>query len=61
MLWIERWCGSGGKEGFEGWSILEAESRNLITYLGREVSSESVSEIVQAHNAAFGLEGKFNK
>ena len=61
MLWIERWYGSGGKEGFEGWSILEAESRNLIAYLGREVSSESVSKIVQAHNAVFGLEGKFNK
>ena len=61
MLWIERWYGSGGKEGFEGWSILEEESRNLIAYLGREVSSESVSEIVQAHNAVFELEGKFNK
>lgn len=61
MLWIERWYGSGGKEGFEGWSILEAESRNLIAYLGRGVGSESVSRIVQAHNAILGLEGKFNK
>ena len=61
MLWIERWYGSGGKEGFEGWSILEAESRNMVAYLGRGISSDSVAKIVQAHNAVFGLEGKFNK
>ena len=57
MLWIERWYGSGGKEGFEGWSILEAESRNLVSYLGRGVSSEAVTEIVMAHNS---IQGAYN-
>lgn len=52
MLWIERWYGSGGKEWLEGWSILEAESRNLVAYLGRGVTSEAVTEIVMAHNTS---------
>ena len=49
--WIERWHGSGGKEGLEGWSILDAESRALVAYLGRNVDSETVTAIVMAHNA----------
>lgn len=48
-LWRERWFGSGGKEGYEGWSIVGG--RELIAYLGREISSEAVSAIVMAHNA----------
>lgn len=51
MLWFQRWYGSGGKEGFEGWSIIEVESRNLVAYLGRDISSEVVTEIVMSHNA----------
>ena len=49
--WIERWYGSGGKEGLEGWSILDAESRTLVVHLGRNVDSETVTAIVMAHNA----------
>ena len=48
--WIERWHGSGGKEGLEGWSILDAESRALVAYLGRNVDSETVTAITMAHN-----------
>ena len=53
MLWTGRWYGSGGEDWFEGWSILEEESRNLVAYLGKGVSSEAVSEIIQAHNNTF--------
>jgi hypothetical protein len=50
--WIERWYGSGGKDGYEGWSILDADSRALVAYLGREVNSQAVTAIVMAHNTA---------
>lgn len=50
--WRERWYGSGGISGLEGWSIVDDRTNALIAYLGREVSSEAVSEIVMAHNAA---------
>lgn len=49
-MWIQRWYGSGGKEGYEGWSIIDAETRELISYLGRDVSSEVVSELVRINN-----------
>lgn len=55
--WIERWHGSGGKEGHEGWSILDADSRALVAYLGRDVDSEAVTAIVMAHNSAHPAEG----
>ena len=50
--WIERWYGSGGKDGYEGWSIVNKEDRGLVAYLGRNVESGAVTEIVMAHNAA---------
>ena len=50
--WIERWYGSGGKEGYEGWSIVSKEGRSLVAYLGRGVEPDAVTEIVMAHNAA---------
>lgn len=49
--WIERWYGSGGKDGYEGWSIVNKEGRGLVAYLGRNVESGAVTEIVMAHNA----------
>lgn len=49
--WIERWYGSGGKDGYEGWSIVSKEGRGLVAYLGRDVESGAVTEIVMAHNA----------
>ena len=49
--WIERWYGSGGKDGYEGWSIVNKEGRGLVSYLGRNVESGAVTEIVMAHNA----------
>lgn len=49
--WIERWHGSGGKDGYEGWSIVNKEGRGLVAYLGRNVESGAVTEIVMAHNA----------
>ncbi len=49
--WIERWHGSGGKDGYEGWSIVNQEGRGLVAYLGRNVESGAVTEIVMAHNA----------
>ena len=49
--WIERWYGSGGKDGYEGWSIVNKEDRGLVAYLGRNVESGAVTEIVMAHNA----------
>ena len=49
--WIERWYGSGGKDGYEGWSIVSKEGRGLVAYLGRNVESGAVTEIVMAHNA----------
>lgn len=48
--WVERWHGSGGAKGHEGWSILNAETRELVSYLGRGVESAAVTEIVQTHN-----------
>ena len=50
--WIERWYGSGGKEGYEGWSIVSKEDRSLVAYLGRDVKPGAVTKIVMAHNAA---------
>ena len=50
--WIERWYGSGSKEGYEGWSIVSKEGRSLVAYLGRGVEPGAVTEIVMAHNAA---------
>ena len=49
--WIERWYGSGGKDGYEGWSIVNKDGRCLVAYLGRNVESGAVTEIVMAHNA----------
>ncbi len=49
--WIERWHGSGGKDGYEGWSIVNKDDRALVAYLGRGVDSEAVTKIVMAHNA----------
>lgn len=48
--WRERWHGSGGASGLEGWSIVSG--RALIAYIGRGVSSEAVSAIVMAHNTS---------
>lgn len=50
--WIERWYGSGGKDGYEGWSIVHAKNRSLIAYLGRDVDSDAVTDLVEAHNTA---------
>lgn len=50
--WIERWHGSGGKESHEGWSIVDANTRELVAYLGSGVESDAVSEIVMTHNAS---------
>ena len=50
--WMECWYGSGGKEGYEGWSIVSKEGRSLVAYLGRGVEPDAVTEIVMAHNAA---------
>lgn len=49
--WIERWHGSGGKDGYEGWSIVNKDDRAMVAYLGRGVYSEAVTKIVMAHNA----------
>ena len=45
--WRERWHGSPTEQG---WSIMHG--RECIAYLGPDVSSEAVSAIVAAHNAA---------
>lgn len=49
--WIERWYGSGGKEGYEGWSIVNKDDRALVAYLGRNVEAAVVTQIVMTHNA----------
>lgn len=49
-MWVQRWYGSGGKEGYEGWSIVDAETRELISYFGRDIESEVVTALVMIHN-----------
>lgn len=49
--WIERWYGSGGKDGYEGWSIVNKDDRALVAYLGRNVEAAVVTQIVMTHNA----------
>ncbi len=50
--WVERWHGSGGKEFWEGWSILNAANREMIAHLGPDVDPGVVRGIVTAHNDA---------
>ena len=50
--WVERWHGSGGKEFWEGWSILNAANREMIAHLGPDVDPDAVRGIVAAHNEA---------
>lgn len=50
--WVERWHGSGGKEFWEGWSILNAANREMIARLGPDVDPDAVRDIVAAHNAS---------
>ena len=50
--WVERWHGSGGKEFWEGWSILNAANREMIAHLGPDVGPDAVRGIVAAHNEA---------
>lgn len=50
--WVERWHGSGGKEFWEGWSILNAANREMIAHLGPDVDPDAVRDIVAAHNEA---------
>lgn len=49
--WRERWHGSGGVSGLQGWSIINDRTSELVAYLGTNVSSDAVSEIVMAHNS----------
>ena len=54
--WKERWEGSGPNHG---WYIVEASrlcNNEAVAYLGPNVSTETVTMIVQAHNAALAAQ-----
>lgn len=54
VIWRERWYGSGGAEGLEGWSIVDNETGELVVHFGRNIENCVVSTIVRKHNDAIG-------
>jgi len=51
-LWKERWEGSGQHRGWHIDKASRLHNNEAIAYLGPDVSAETVTMIVQAHNAA---------